>query len=92
MNQDEVIEFIEGLDVINVEVLKEFGFDNPSDILSMDIKPSKILLDYTEGFTSFVCDSIDFNPKYQKISFFNDDQPFIELRTDDINSVRIKKN
>jgi len=90
MNQNEVVQFMESLNVTNVEVLKEFGYDDPADILSMDIELSKIQLERTQGYTTFECDSIDFDAKHNKLIFYQGDKPYLEQNVRDIQTIKVR--
>lgn len=93
MDKIEVLEFIKTLDVTNVDVEREFYDQDPSDILILNVKPSKIEIEtLNNGFLTFNFDCIDVDVKKELLCFISENTAYLEIHFNRIKKVRIVKN
>lgn len=93
MDKIEVLEFIKTLDVTNVDVEREFYDQDPSDILILNVKPSKIEIEtVNNGFLTFKFDCIDVDVKKELLCFISENTAYLEIHFNKIKTARIVHN
>ena len=92
MNKIEVLEFIKTLDVTNVNVEREFYDQDPSDILILNVRPSKIEIETINGFLAFKFDCIDVDVKKELLCFISENTAYLEIHFDKVKTARIVHN
>lgn len=85
MNNEEVRKFIEKLNIASMDIIESHEYDEVIGILHIDLKYiCKMSIETVNGFMSFDCDSIEFNPSMNRICFINDEKAYLDVNLRDV--------
>lgn len=85
MNEEEVRNFMEKLNIASMDVIESHEYDEVMGILHIDLKNiCEMMVESVNGYMSFKCDALEFNPSLYRICFLYEDEPHLDLNFRDI--------